>query len=277
MEPLNHPAGVASDHHSDETGTSFYIRTLEVLNRHGFDFLVGGGHAFNAHTKMDRSSKDFDLFIREKDCSAALEVMDAEGYETELSFPHWLGKIRENGATVDLIYSSGNGLTLVDDEWFAHARSGELWGQPVRFCPVEELIWSKSFIMERERYDGADIAHLLHSRAETLDWPRLLARFGQHWPVLLSHLVLFHFIYPFDRHKMPLSVTQLLLRKLRVELLEPPPERRVCNGTLLSRGQYLVDVEEWGYLDGRFEPPGRMSREDVEQWTEAMRKEGIIE
>jgi hypothetical protein len=59
---------------------------------------------------------------------------------------------------------------------------------------VEETIWSKAFVMERERYDGADIAHLLRASAERLDWHRLLERFDAHWPVLLSHLILFGFI-----------------------------------------------------------------------------------
>lgn len=259
-----------------ESTRELYVKTLEALNRSGIEYLIGGGHAFNAYTKMERKSKDFDVFVREEDCEQTFALMREIGLATELTFPHWLGKAHSNGVTIDIIYGSGNGMAPVDDEWFAHAIPGELWGQPVRFTPAEELIWSKAFIMERERYDGGEIAHLLHSCAEDLDWARLLARFGPHWPVLLSHLVLFHFIYPFDRHKMPLGVTQLLIRKLRTELAAPPPERKVCNGTILSRAQYLVDVQDWGYLDGRLEPPGRMTPADVEHWTEAMRKEGII-
>lgn len=277
MDSLSPTEMVSTDESSDDPGPAFYARTIEILKLRDIEFMIGGGHAFNAHTKMHRPSKDFDIFVSEQTCPEALQVMREEGFETELSFPHWLGKAHSDGKTVDFIYGSGNGLAPVDDEWFVHALPGELWGQPVLFCPVEELIWSKSFIMERERYDGGEIAHLLHSCAETLDWPRLLARFGEHWPVLLSHLVLFHFIYPFDRHKMPLGVTQLLIRKLRTDLIKPPPDRKVCNGTLLSRAQYLVDVEEWGYIDGRLEPPGQMTREDIEQWTNAMKEEGIIE
>lgn len=268
---------MSADDVGADSRRAFYTRTIEILTHHGVEFMIGGGHAFNAYTKMDRASKDFDVFVRQESCSRALQIMREEGYTTELSFPHWLGKAHSNDHTVDFIYGSGNGVAPVDGEWFAHAHPGELWGYPVQFCPVEELIWSKSFIMERERYDGGEIAHLLHSCAETLDWPRLLARFGEHWPVLLSHLVLFHFIYPFDRHKMPLGVTQLLIRKLRTNLIEPPPERKVCNGTLLSRAQYLVDVEKWGYLDGRLEPPGAMTPEDVEHWTNAMKEEGILD
>lgn len=254
-----------------------YEKVLDELISSDVAFLIGGGHAYNLYTKLDRPSRDFDIFVREEDCREALALMDRIGLETELSFPHWLGKAKLDDVTVDFIYGSGNGIATVDEDWFRHAVEGELWGRRVRFCPVEEIIWSKSFIMERERYDGAEIAHLFHSRAETLDWPRLAARFGEQWPVLLSHLVLFHFIYPFDRNKMPLAITQFMLKRFRSQLVEPAPERRICNGTLLSRAQYLIDVDQWGYLDARLEPSGRMTPEDVAHWTEAMRKEGIID
>ncbi|MDX1584451.1 MAG: nucleotidyltransferase [Thermoanaerobaculia bacterium] len=265
------------DERGESSNRETYVAAIDALERKGVDYLIGGGHAFNAHTGIGRRSGDFDLFVRETDRSRAFEAVEKCGFETELTFPHWLSKLYRDGATIDLIHNSGNGVARVDDGWFFHALEGELWGRAVRFCPAEELIWTKAFIMERERFDGAEINHLLHSCAEDLDWPRLLARFGPHWPVLLAHLVLFQFAYPFDRRKLRYGVTQLLLRKLRAELVKPPPDRKVCNGTLLSRAQYLVDIEEWGYLDGRIDPPGNMTKEDVEQWTRAMKEEGIID
>jgi hypothetical protein len=42
-----------------------------------------------------------------------------------------------------------------------------------------------------------------------------------------------------------------LVRRLRVEQRQPPPRLAVCLGSLLSRNQYLVDTEPWGYRDGR--------------------------
>ena len=69
----------------------------------------------------------------------------------------------------------------------------------LRLCPLEELVWSKAFVQERERFDGADVLHLLRDAGRDIDWPRLVARFGDYWPVLLSHLVSFHFVYPDHR------------------------------------------------------------------------------
>ncbi len=120
---------------------------------------------------------------------------------------------------------------------------------PVRLCPPEEVLWQKCFIMERERFDGADVAHLLRSCAAMLDWPRLIERFGQDWRVLLPHLILFGFIYPSKRSLIPVGVMAQLMEKLLRETELPDEEDKRCNGTLLSRAQYLPDVERWGFAD----------------------------
>src|SRR5205085_362129 len=109
---------------------------------------------------------------------------------------------------IDIIFSSGNGLATVDEGWFSYAVKADVFGEPVLLCPPEETIWSKAFIQERERYDGADVAHLIRARGRDFDWPRLLRRFGPHWPVLLSHLILFGYIYPGERAIIPAGVMQ---------------------------------------------------------------------
>ena len=38
--------------------------------------------------------------------------------------------------------------------------------------------------MERERFDGADIVHILRACAETMNWDRLLLRFEPYWQLL---------------------------------------------------------------------------------------------
>src|SRR5262249_54982021 len=154
----------------------------------------------------------------------------------------------------------------VDGGWFAHAVDARVVGEPVRLCPVEEIIWSKGYVLERERYDGADINHLLWACGRDLDWRRLLGRYGAHWRVVLSHLVLFGFVYPGERDAVPAWVLEELAGRLLREGQAPAPGR-VCQGTLISREQYLTDVEEWGYADARLVPPGTMSPGDVQIWT----------
>ncbi|NEX63276.1 nucleotidyltransferase domain-containing protein [Noviherbaspirillum galbum] len=249
----------------------FYRHVLHILNGSRIPYLVGGAWAFNQHTTINRSTKDLDLFIRRRDFDAIADLMRESGYDAELTFPHWLGKIHCGGIYIDLIFSSGNAIAEVDDAWFEHAREAEVLGMPVRISPVEEMIWSKAFIMERERYDGADVLHLLRECGPRLDWGRLFRRFESHWRVLLSHLVLFGFAYPGDRHIVPVAVMDELVERLRKETHSDAPAQGVCLGTLLSREQFLSDVERQGLRDGRVKPLGNMTPEDTQSWTEAIK------
>jgi hypothetical protein len=49
-----------------------------------------------------------------------------------------------------------------------------------------------------------------------------------------------------------------------------PPQEKKCQGTLLSREQYLVDVQRWGLADARHTDASDMSPDDVVLWTQAI-------
>jgi hypothetical protein len=248
----------------------FYLRTMEALRAAGLPYLVGGGYALGHYTGVPRDAKDFDIFVRREDYDAIMKVLSQAGYQTELTFPHWLGKVACEQGYIDVIFNSGNGVSRVDDGWFEHAAEATVLGIPVRLCPVEEMIWSKAYIMERERYDAADIMHLVLARAEQIDWERLIKRFGPHWRVLFSHLCLFGFIYPAERERIPAWVMMGLIRRLEREMRTPPPTEKTCQGTLLSREQYLIDVERWGLADARHTEASSMTPNDVVLWTQAI-------
>ena len=248
----------------------FYRDVLDGLNECRFSYLVGGGHALERYAGMVRDTKDLDLFVRPGDAPDVLKMLADMGYKTELCFPHWLGKVIDGKYFIDIIFSSGNGICTVDDGWFDHSVAGEILGVTINFCPPEELIWTKAFVMERERFDGADIAHIIRARGKQLDWQRLLRRFEDYCQVLLSHLILFDFIYPSERSlAIPSWVMGELIERLQAEKGEPLSRNRVCRGTLLSRSQYRIDVENWGYQDARRLPSGSMTAEQVAHWTAA--------
>ena len=247
----------------------FYREAMEVLNRAGVPFLVGGAFAFIHQAGIDKSTKDLDIFARPRDVQRLLEACAAAGYETDLVFSHWLAKIRSSEGFIDVIFNSGNGVAAVDDEWFEHATAGEVLSVPVKIAPPEETVWSKAFVMERERYDGADVVHLILAHGERLDWGRLLARFGPHWRVLLAHLVLFGFIFPSERSRVPGWVMEDLVQRLQSEIGTTDATDAVCYGTLLSWSQYLGDVLGGSFRDARIRPFGNMSAEEVARWTAA--------
>ena len=113
----------------------------------------------------------------------------------ELVFTHWLGKARERRPfrRHDLRRRQRPGRSR---RRLAARTACRRSCSKCRctWSPAEEMIWSKAFVMERERYDGADITHILRKSGATIDWVRLLRRFGSHAAVLLSHLVLFQFV-----------------------------------------------------------------------------------
>ncbi|HEX2385561.1 MAG TPA: hypothetical protein VHL99_03305 [Candidatus Binatia bacterium] len=255
-----------------EIGREFYRHALITMNEAKVPVMVGGAYALERYTGIWRDTKDIDLFIHPDDCERALRALAAAGCQTELTFPHWLGKAYCGEYFADLIFSSGNGTARVDDGWFEHAVDGHLLDIPVKLCPVEEMIWSKSFVMERERYDGADVAHLLRACGRRLDWQRLLQRFGQHWRVLYSYVILFGFIYPSHRAEIPTWVMDELTRKLADENAAPASAEPICQGTLVSREQYLIDIQQWGYKDARLQPKGNMTLRETEHWTAAIDK-----
>jgi hypothetical protein len=246
---------------------SFYRKCLQLLSQAQIPFLIGGGYAFFRYTGVARHTKDLDIFIRERDLTDILRVLENAGLRTERTFSHWLSKAFAEHGFIDIIHNSGNGIAKVDDEWFAHSQEDLLFDVAVRLCPPEEMIWSKGFIVERERYDGADIAHLLRGCGQRLNWTRLLTRFNSHWHVLLSHLLLFRFIYPDEATLTPGWVEDRLLENLQRERSQPSGPTRLCRGTLLSREQYLTDIEQWGYRDARLPPYGSLTPEQLEQWT----------
>ena len=256
-----------------DTTTAFYRDALIALNEAGLAVLVGGSHALVHYTGVARHTKDFDIFVRRSDIHAVLKALEKIGARTEIPFPHWLGKAFRDDALIDIIYCSGNGVAEVDDLWFAHAPGVEILGVPARLCPAEEMMWSKAFIMERERYDGADIAHVLFAQAHDLDWRRLLDRFGPHWRVIYTHLVLFGFVFPSARSRIPKWVMDELAGRLAAEIASADPPRPVTRGTLLSRAQYLTDIESGAFEDGRHDADVHMTPEDIDLWTRVIAEE----
>lgn len=254
----------------DPETRAFYCRSLTLLNEAKMPYLVGGAYAFERYTGIQRDTKDLDIFVRQEDCDRVLKLLESKGYTTELTFPHWLGKAYDGDSFVDVIFRSGNGVSEVNDGWFERAVEGEVLDIPVKLCAAEDILWTKIFIMERERFDGADVAHILRSRGENLDWDYLIQSVGEHWRVLLAHLTLFGFIYPGERGKIPPAVMHKLVKRLEREIDQPSTGSKLCQGTILSRAQYLVDLEQWGYTDGRLEPRGNMTPDEVERWTEAI-------
>lgn len=224
---------------------------LKVLLDAKVPFLVGGAYAYATYTGIWRDTKDLDLFIREHDGNAALNALEEAGWTGERYVHGWLHKAYWDDYLVDLIFASGNGITVVDDEWFEHASTAEVLGMQVQLPPPEEIFWSKAFILERHRFDGAELNHLILRTGPEMDWTRVLRRFDGHWELLLGHLMFFRYAYPSERKCVPDWLVDELLERTRQTVREGNWHERICRGTFTSGVNYGVDVAEWGFIDGR--------------------------
>ena len=225
-------------------------QALRAVREAEVPVVVAGAYAMREYAGIIRDTKDLDIFCRRQDVERVLEALAETGFRTEITDPVWLAKgFHPCGEFVDVIFSSGNGVADVDDDWFTYARPTEVLGVPALVAPPEEIIWSKGFVLERERYDGADVNHMLRYCADFMDWKRLYARFEPHPEVLLSHLLLFKFAYPGLRDKIPTWLFDALVERSRAPA-EPGTEK-LCRGTILSRCQYDYDLHHEGMEDAR--------------------------
>jgi len=269
------PTRAAAKRRKDKSDR-LHRRSVVALQDTDIPFLIGGAYVVEVYAGVSRQTKDFDLYLRPQHVDLALDALKRAGYKTKKTFPHWLAKASRGRDHVDMIFRAGNGLCEVDDSWFERAHGHEFLGLSVKLCAPEEMIWMKAYIMERERFDGADIAHILQSCAEKLDWAHLVRRFGPDWPVLLSHLVLFGYIYPSERDKIPAAIMDDLIGRLQNEKRTAGADR-ICRGTLLSRKQYLMDIQERGFRDARLQQRVHMNAKDIAHWTRAIAKEEKVQ
>ncbi len=230
-----------------------YRRALQALNAASVPYVVAGAYAIYEHTGIYRQTKDLDVFVEPRTVVSAARAMHEAGFVMRLEELHWLAKGFIGDKFVDLIYGMGNGVAFIDEGWVKHAKAGVLAAQPVPIAPAEELIWHRLFINERHRHDMSDVVHLILTNGETLDWERLVARVGAHWPLLLAQLQMFSFIYPGYRSNVPAWVMEQLIEQARADIARDEEDTDLTRGTLISRFSFAIDVREWGFADPRGE------------------------
>jgi len=225
---------------------ALFREVIDLVTRHGVQFAISGAFALHEHTGIWRDTKDLDLFLPAPEVPKALDLLRRDGFETEITDPIWLAKARRGEYFVDLITGMSNAVVRVDYSWVKRATESEIFGMPVRVLAPEELIASKVFVTRRERFDGADICHVIYGTRGKFDWQRLLRLIGEHWEMLLWSLVLFHYVYPAcSTNVVPLEIWEELLHRFRVELRHPNLSAEF-RGSLIDEKMFAIDVEEWG-------------------------------
>lgn len=225
-----------------------YRGVLTALTEAQIPYAVAGAYALHMHTGIWRVTKDIDIVLEARHVPAALRRLEAAGYETRIEDPVWLAKAFRGEHFVDLITALGNTLLVIDASWIERATPHEILDIPCRVLSAEEMIASKIFICRRERFDGADVAHMIRACGDRLDWGRVQQLIEPHWEMLLWSLLFFSYAYPAHTRLVPASIWNGLIYRLQDNLRHPRSEQPF-RGTLIDPNMFAIDVADWGERD----------------------------
>jgi hypothetical protein len=227
---------------------ALFREVLTLFEKEQLPYAVSGGFAMRQHTGICRFTKDLDIFLCPADASRALSLLRKKGFVCEVSDPVWLAKAHRDGYFVDLITGMSNGAITVDRSWIERARPATVVGVQSAILASAELIASKLFVTRRERFDGADITHIIFALRGKLQWDRVLELAGEHWELVLWHLLLFRYVYPGQSDYIPASLWNDLLSRFSSAVRSPDPTARF-RGSLIDPRMFAIDVDEWGLDD----------------------------
>lgn len=244
------PLPVSTSHPPDfvEEALACYRGALECLEQAGIPFAVAGAFALHHHTGIWRTTKDLDIVLEAAVMPPALHALEQRGFKTEITDPVWLAKAYSGNHFVDLITAMANAALLVDRSWIERSEPYQLFGIPCRVLGAAEIIASKLFVSRRERFDLADVAHVIRAKGRRLDWKRVRDLMSGHEELLLWSLVFFAYVYPAHVELIPRELWNSLLRGLENHLDHPRTDAPF-RGSLIDPNMFAIDVTEWGERD----------------------------
>ena len=183
-----------------------YGQLLEAASKTGIRLAIGGGLASSAYSGYVRNTKDMDLYVVEPDQKKLIKLMAEQGFSEYNAVdydPTWSYRGSRRGFVVDLLWKMLNGRGSVDEVWTSQGWELTVRGVTLRLIPPEELVWSKLYILRRERVDWPDILNIIYAQGPVMDWHRLLERIGEDIAVLTSIMSLFCWMCPGRRADLP--------------------------------------------------------------------------
>ena len=215
-------------------------RVVECVRGRDIRFAVGGGLAFSAYAGRWRNTKDLDLFILPSDREGAIQAVTEAGFIDYFDqTPYdtaWIYRGYKEGHIVDLIWAMANHSNFVDEEWMTSNLSLRIHGLDLPLAPVEELIFSKLYVMQRERCDWPDLFNIVNRQGMEIDWDRLIERVGPDAPLLGAMMRIYAWLCPEPAAGLPAHIWE----KIGVIAPEPAPGRGVDRGRIA-----LLDTRDW--------------------------------
>jgi hypothetical protein len=218
-----------------------YQRVIRGAREAGVPFAFGGAFATAVYTGELRNTKDFDFYITPQDREVMQEVVTRAGLQDHFErLPYdrsWIYRASDGDVIVDSIWDMANHRAQVDMDWLTRGPLVELQGEEMRAIPAEELIWSKLYVVQRERCDWGDVLNLIDARAASIDWEHLLHRMGEDAPLLSGALELYSWLNPERAATIPEVIWERLgIRRLGGHAMDP---------SLTTKRAALLDARPW--------------------------------
>jgi hypothetical protein len=221
-----------------------YKRAIQAVRKADIPFLLGGGFALATFTGRWRDTKDIDFYVMPQARSAAVSALKQAGfsdyYKTKPYDRGWIYRSVRSDVIVDIIWSMANRRAKVDQLWFKHAEKVSIRGEELKVIPMEEFIWCKLYILQRDHCDWTDILNLIYFSGRLVDWKRLIERLNQDTSLLKAVLTVFAWLCPGRAAQLPLRIWKTL------RMSKP------------SNGQLPVMKKRIRYLDSRAWFAGRL-------------------
>jgi Uncharacterised nucleotidyltransferase len=234
----------STPHRLPKKQEAMFRDVLTLLEQKSVPFAVAGAFALQHHTGICRETKDLDIFLAAEDASTALACLMKHGFECEVTDPVWLAKAYRGQYFVDLITGMSNAAIVVDASWIHYSQPADVLGVATRLLAPEEMLASKLFVTRRDRFDGADIAHIIYATNGNLDWERILQHAGEHWEILLWALLFFRYAYPSKTGYVPMNLWKDLIGRLKEAIADPNPKQEF-RGSLIDDSMFAIDLKEW--------------------------------
>src|SRR6266850_1751811 len=225
-----------------EAEWAIYRGAINVLRSTGVPFMLGGGFALATFTGRWRDTKDIDFYIHPADRDRVVQALTGAGfadYYSERAYDRkWIYRSVRSGVIVDIIWAMANQRAQVDDRWFAGATPVEVRGEHLQVLPMEEFLWCKLYIMQRDHCDWTDIFNLVHANGEGIDWAHVIRRLGEDTALLRAMLEIFTWLCPRKASRLPPTLWKRL--KMRDPTRGTRPAKRDHIRLLDSRAWFAA-------------------------------------
>jgi hypothetical protein len=198
------------EHQIPDSEWSVYRRVIQEARAAGIRFAFGGAFATAVYTGELRNTKDFDVYVVPEDRAAMIAAISRAGLRDHYDrLPYdrsWIYRASEGESIVDAIWTMANHRAPVEARWLTHGPQVTIRGEHLRAIPIEELIWSKLYVLQRDRSDWGDVLKLIDARANSIAWDHLLSRLGEDAPLLGGALAVLAWLAPERSRDIPASV-----------------------------------------------------------------------